>query len=55
MLPSFKYKMGPKKSRKNARKIEIPTDTPKEFDLGDTAANIQGRGQREKEEAETLQ
>ena len=26
--------MGPKKSRKNVRKMEIPTDTPTEFELG---------------------
>ena len=31
------------------RKIEVPTDTPTEFELGDTAADIQRR--REKREA----
>ena len=31
------------------RKIEVPTDTPTEFELGDTAADIQRR--REKSEA----
>ena len=40
--------MGPKKSRKNVRKIEVPTNTPTEFDLGDTTAGIQRR--REKRE-----
>ena len=37
--------MGPKKAIKNVRKIIIkfPTDTPTEFDLGDTAAEIQKR------------
>ena len=34
------YKMGPKKARKNMRKTEFPTDTPREFKLGDTAADI---------------
>ena len=35
-------------------KIEVPTDTPKEFELGDTAADIKRRKeekeQREREE-----
>ena len=34
--------MGAKKDRK-VRKIEIPTDTPPEFELGDTVADIQWR------------
>ena len=33
-------KIGPKKATKNVRKIEVPTDTPTEFELGDTAADI---------------
>ena len=37
--------MGSKKT-KNVRKIEVPTDTHTEFELGDTAADIQGRGGR---------
>ena len=33
------------------RKIEVPTDTPTEFKLGDTAADIQdGGGRRENRE-----
>ena len=40
------------------RKIDIPTDTPTEFELGDTAVDIersmQEREQREREEAEKL-
>ena len=35
------YMIAPKKARKNVRKIEAPTDTPTEFELGDTAADIQ--------------
>ena len=35
--------MGPKMGRKNVRKIEIPTDTPTEFEFGDTVADIQRR------------
>ena len=43
--------MGPKTSRKNVRMIELPTDTPTEFELRDTAAGIQRRGQeRERRE-----
>ena len=35
------------------RKIEVPTDTPTEFELGDTAADIQKRREeREKREGE---
>ena len=40
--------MGPKKGRRNVRKIEVPTHIPKEFELGDTAADIQ----RKREEGE---
>ena len=51
--------MGPKQGRKNARKIEIPRDTPTDFKLGDTAADIQRmreeREQREREEVEKQQ
>ena len=46
--------MGPKKGRR-VRKIEVPTDSVPEFELGDTAADIQWRRQegeaREREEA----
>ena len=35
--------MGPKMSRKNVRKIEVPIDTSTEFELGDTTADIQRR------------
>ena len=51
--------MGNKKARKNVRMIEVPVDTPTEFKLGDTAADIQRkieeREQREQEEAEKQQ
>ena len=44
--------MSPKKARKNLRKIEVPTDTPPECELGDTTVDIQrrrqGRKQRER-------
>ena len=40
--------MGPKKGRR-VSKIEVPTDSVPEFELGDTAADIQWR--REKREA----
>ena len=46
--------MGPKKSRRNLRKNEIPTDTSTEFEFGDTAGYSQMRmedreeGEREK-------
>ena len=49
--------MGLKKARKNVKKIEVPTDTPTEFELGYTAADIQReaekqqREEREREEA----
>ena len=41
--------MGPKTARKNVRKIEVPTDTPTEFEQGDTAAG-RGGGKRENRE-----
>ena len=37
------YKMGPINGRKNVRKIEVPTDTPTEFELRGTGADIQRR------------
>ena len=40
--------MEPKKARRAVVKIEIPTDTPTDFELGDTAADLQ----REREEIE---
>ena len=47
------------KSRKNVRKIEVPTDTSEEFELGDKAADFQRRReereQRDREEAEKQQ
>ena len=44
--------MGPKKGRR-VRKIEVPTDTPTEFELGDTATDIQRiRGESEARERE---
>ena len=43
--------MGPKKGRK-VRKIEVPTDSVPEFELGDTAADIQQRRQ-EREATQT--
>ena len=46
--------MGPKKGRRNVRMIEVPADKHTEFELGDTAADIQSsreeREQREREE-----
>ena len=44
-------------SRTNVRKIEIPTDTLTEFELGDTAAAIQRRREEreQREEAEKQQ
>ena len=50
-LVFLQIKMGPKKSRR-VRKIVVPTDTPTEFGLGDTAADIQRR--REKRERERV-
>ena len=45
-------KMGPKKVRR-VREIEVPTDTPTEFKLGDMAVHIQHRvEEREKKENE---
>ena len=50
--------MGPKKGRK-MRVIEIPTDIPSGFELGDKTAEFQRRrgerGQREREEAQRQQ
>ena len=46
------YNMGPKKSRKIVRKIKITADKPTEFELGDTAADIQ-RSREERTEGET--
>ena len=47
--------MGPKKGRQ-LRKIETPTDSVPEYELGDTAADIQWkrkeRGTNEREEAQ---
>ena len=43
--------MGPKKSRKIVRKIEVPTGTHTEFELGDIAADIQRR-REEREQRE---
>ena len=40
--------MCPKKGRKNVRKMEVSTDTPTDFELGDTAVDIQ-RCMEEKE------
>ena len=37
--------MGPKKSRKNVRNIELPTDPLIEFLLGDTGADTRGKRQ----------
>ena len=49
-------RMGPKKAKKNVKKIGVQTDTPTEFELGNTAADIQRmreeREQREGEEEE---
>ena len=51
--------MGLKNAQKNVRKIEVPTDTPSGFELGDTAADTQRRReereQREREETEKQQ
>ena len=33
--------VAPKKARMNIRKIEIPTDTPTDFEFGDAAADNQ--------------
>ena len=46
--------MGTKKGKRNVRKIEVPTDTATEFELGDTAVDRENREQRE-EEAEKQQ
>ena len=42
--------MASKKARTNTRKIAIPQDIPTEFELGDTAADIQRRVERVKRE-----
>ena len=51
--------MGPKKARKNVRKIEVHADTPTEFESGDTAGDNQSRRvereQREREETHKQQ
>ena len=51
--------MGPKKGRRVVRKIEIPTDSPPEFELGDKEADIQLRREereaKEKEEEDQKQ
>ena len=45
-------KMGPKKGRR-ATKIDVPTDTPTQFEFGDTVADIQQmREEREARERE---
>ena len=48
--------MCPEKGRKSVRKIQAHTDTPREFELGDTAADKQRRReereQRERTEGE---
>ena len=41
--------MALKKARKNTRKMEVPTDSPIEFELGDTVADIQRTMGREYE------
>ena len=41
--------MGPKNGRR-VRKIEVPTDSVPEFELGDTAADIHCREEREARE-----
>ena len=46
--------MGPKKGRR-VRKIEVPTDSFPEFELWDTAADIQRRMRREAREMEEAQ
>ena len=43
--------MGPKKGRR-VRKIEVPTYSVPEFELGDTAADIQQNEERETRERE---
>ena len=49
--------MGPKTGRRNVRKVEVPTDTPTEFELGDTATVLRREKTelREREEAEKQQ
>ena len=38
--------MSPNKARKDVRKIDVPTNIPTEFELGDTSGNIQRREER---------
>ena len=45
----LKRKMGPKKGRR-MKKIYFPTDKPTEFELVDTAADIQRRKEKRTEE-----
>ena len=40
--------MSPKKARENPRYIKVPADIPTEFELGDTAADIQKRREKRK-------
>ena len=42
--------MGPKNDRRRVRKIKVPTDTPTEFELGDTAADTHRREEGEQKE-----
>ena len=46
--------MGPKKGRR-VRKIEVSTDSVPEFELGDTAADIQQKKERVARETEEAQ
>ena len=46
------YKMGPKKGRRNVRRMEVPTNIPTEVELGDAAAHIERRGRRENTDGE---
>ena len=46
--------MGSKKGRR-IRKINVPTDTPTEFELGDTTADIQRRREEARERKEEAQ
>ena len=43
--------MGPKKGRR-LRRIEVPTDSVPEFELGDTEADIQQRREKREEQAQ---
>ena len=46
----LKRKIGRKNGRRNVRKIGVPADRTTEFELKDTAANIQKRSEREQRE-----